>query len=128
MSGTPVVNILHCQLIAIDLIDEEPGWRTKLWDNIRQLKKGLDSLGLDTGTTASAIIPVKIGDPILNAQVCTLLMEAGIYTNQINYPAVAKKDARIRMSVMATHTSAHINKVLNAWEWIIKKGKVKRKD
>src|SRR5690606_3302326 len=36
---------------AIGLVDEEPGWMAKLWDNIRQLKTGLQTLGLDTGIT-----------------------------------------------------------------------------
>jgi glycine C-acetyltransferase len=44
---------------AIDLIDEETIWRKRLWDNINYFKKGLDDLGLDTGITRSAIVPVK---------------------------------------------------------------------
>lgn len=110
-----------CITKAIELVDAEPIWMHRLWDNIDYLKTGLQSLGLDTGNTQSAIIPVKIGDIGLNAKICGLLLEAGIYANQINYPAVAKKDARVRMSVMATHTHDHLNKVLNAWEWVMKK-------
>ena len=110
-----------CIAKAIDLVDEEPIWMHHLWDNIDYLKTGLQSLGLDTGITESAIIPVKIGDIGLNARVCGRLLEAGIYANQINYPAVSRKDARVRMSVMATHTHRQLDKVLNAWEWVIKK-------
>jgi glycine C-acetyltransferase len=47
---------------AIELIDEEPEWRTQLWGNINFLKRGLIEAGFDVGTTASAVIPVKIGD------------------------------------------------------------------
>ncbi|MBB2146806.1 aminotransferase class I/II-fold pyridoxal phosphate-dependent enzyme [Pedobacter sp. LMG 31464] len=110
-----------CILQAIDLVDSEPKWMEKLWDNIEYLKTGLQSLGLDVGPTSSAIIPVKIGDVDLNARICGMLLEAGIYANQINYPAVSKKDARIRMSVMATHTHVMLNRVLNAWEDVVKK-------
>lgn len=114
-----------CILQAIDLVDSEPIWMDRLWDNIDFLKTGLTSLGLDVGTTASAIIPVRIGDISLNAKITGLLLEAGIYANQINYPAVSRKDARVRMSVMATHTHAQLNKVLSAWEWVIKKTNLK---
>lgn len=110
-----------CISKAIELIDEEPQWMDKLWDNIDYLKTGLSSLGLEVGPTESAIIPVKIGDHVLNAEICSMLLEAGIYTNQINYPAVSKKDARIRMSVMASHDHHQLDKVLNAWEWVIGK-------
>jgi glycine C-acetyltransferase len=106
-----------CILKSIDLIDEEPWWKDKLWDNIRYLKNGLNELGLDTGNTQSAIIPVMTGDPGLNAEACKLLMEAGVYANQIGYPAVPRKNARIRMSLMATHTREQLDRVLNAWEW-----------
>jgi glycine C-acetyltransferase len=50
-----------------------------------------------------------------------MLIERGIYTNPILYPAVAKNDARIRMAVMATHTKEHLEKTLNAFEDINKK-------
>ena len=45
-------------------------------------------------------------------------MEAGIYTNPIIYPAVSKKNARIRMSVMATHTTEQLDRALNAFEYV----------
>lgn len=106
---------------AVELIDEEPQWQKKLWENINYFKKGLIDLGLDVGTTASAIIPVKIGDVKKNSEVGKLLLENGIYTNPIMYPAVSLKDARIRMSVMATHTREHIDKTLNIFDYINKK-------
>ncbi|MEO7214529.1 MAG: aminotransferase class I/II-fold pyridoxal phosphate-dependent enzyme [Mucilaginibacter sp.] len=103
---------------AIELVDEEPQWRTQLWDNINYLKNGLTGLGLDIGTTASAVIPVKIGDIPKTLEAGRLLLAAGIYTNPIMYPAVSKKNARIRMNVMATHTRAHLDQVLNAFDMI----------
>ncbi|NHA05514.1 aminotransferase class I/II-fold pyridoxal phosphate-dependent enzyme [Mucilaginibacter sp. HC2] len=102
-------------LKAIDLIDEEPVWRARLWENIDYLKNGLINLGFDVGTTASAVIPVKVGDILKTLEAGRLLLKAGIYTNPIMYPAVSKKNARIRMNVMATHTTAHLDKVLEAF-------------
>ena len=103
---------------AIELIDEQPQWKARLSENITYFKNGLISLGLDVGITGSAIIPVKIGDPHKTSDVGSMLLKAGIYTNPILYPAVAKKNARIRMSVMATHTREHLDKTLNAFEHI----------
>ncbi|WP_199539328.1 aminotransferase class I/II-fold pyridoxal phosphate-dependent enzyme [Dyadobacter luteus] len=103
---------------AIELIDQEPQWQARLSENITYFKNGLISLGLDVGITGSAIIPVKIGDPHKTSDVGSMLLKAGIYTNPILYPAVAKKNARIRMSVMATHTREHLDKTLNAFEHI----------
>jgi glycine C-acetyltransferase len=114
-TATPaIIGILR----AIELIDEEPQWKERLWENINYLKKGLIDSGFDVGTTASAVIPVKVGDIPKTLEAGRLLLKAGVYTNPIMYPAVAKKNARIRMNVMATHTKAHLDKVLNAFNEI----------
>lgn len=112
---------------AIELIDEEPEWRVKLWENINYFKKGLEDLGLDTGTTCSAIIPVKIGSPHVTGDAGKILLKAGIFTNPILYPAVPRHDARIRMSVMATHTREHLDKALNAFEYVDSKLHIARR-
>ncbi|SDI85450.1 glycine C-acetyltransferase [Chryseobacterium taeanense] len=112
---------------AIDLIDEEPHLRTKLWDNINYFKKGLNDLKLDTGTTCSAVIPVKIGDIHTTMDVGKMLLDRGVYTNPIMYPAVARKDARIRMSMTASHEREHLDKTLNAFEDINKKLHIAKK-
>ncbi len=103
-------------LKAIELLDDEPQWKDQLWENINHFRTGLQSLGFNTGPTESAIIPVKIGDAAVTATLAKMLLAAGIYTNPIIYPAVNKKNARIRMSVMATHTREHLDKALNAFE------------
>lgn len=108
-------------LVAIDLIDEEPEWRSQLADNVAYYKKGLLDLKLDIGTTASPIVPIKIGDAHKTGDVARMLLEAGVYVNAIVYPGVSRKDARIRTSLMATHTREHIDKVLNAFEYVNQK-------
>lgn len=108
-------------LKAIDLIDEEPKWRMMLADNVAYYKKGLLDLKFDIGETSSPIIPIKIGDPHKTGDVARLLLKAGVYANAIVYPGVSRKDARIRTSLMATHTRAHLDKVLNAFEDVSKK-------
>jgi glycine C-acetyltransferase len=107
-------------LKAIDLIDEEPFWRTRLWENINYLKNGLTSLGFEVGTTASAVIPVKVGEISKTLEAGRLLLRSGVYTNPIMYPAVSKKDSRIRMNIMAAHTKNHLDKVLDAFDEVDK--------
>lgn len=105
---------------AIELIDEEPLWIGILRTNIDYFRHGLLSLGLNIGDTRSAIFPVRIGDKIKNARICHRMHEMGVYANQINYPAVSLKDARIRMGVTALHDKAHLDEVLNVWSDIKK--------
>lgn len=105
---------------AMELIDEEPLWMSVLQDNIKYFRHGLLSLGLNIGDTRSAIFPVRIGDKIKNAKICHAMQQKGVYVNQINYPAVSIKDARIRMGVTALHERSHLDEVLNIWSDIKK--------
>ena len=105
---------------SIELIDEEPLWMDCLHTNSEYFRYGLLNLGLNIGDTRSAIFPVHIGDKIKNARICHRLQELGVYANQINYPAVSLKDARIRMGVTALHEKAHLDEVLNVWSDIKK--------
>lgn len=105
---------------ALDLIDEEPEKREKLWQNIRYFKQGLGELGLNVGGTSSAIIPLKVGNIAQTLEIGKKLLKAGIYANPIMYPAVSKKDARIRFNLMATHEYAHFDKVFQVLEDIDK--------
>jgi len=111
-SSTPAAMAI---IKAIELIDEEPLWMSVLHDNIKYFRHGLLSLGLNIGNTQSAIFPVRVGDKIKNARICYAMQQKGVYANQINYPAVSLKDARIRMGVTALHERAHLDEVLNVW-------------
>lgn len=113
-------------LKAIDLIDEEPHWRKQLADNVAYFKEGLKTLKLDIGTTESAIVPVKIGDAHKTGDAGRLLLEAGVYANTIVYPGVNRKNARIRTSLMATHTRENLDKALNAFEYVDQKLHISR--
>lgn len=117
-TSTPATNGL---LVALDLIDEEPEWRAKLAENVAYFKKGLLDMNLNIGTTESPIIPVKIGDAHKTGDAARLLLKAGVYANAIVYPGVSRKDARIRTSLMATHTKEHLDKALNGFEYVNQK-------
>jgi len=101
---------------ALRVIVEEPELRQKLWDNIRYLRKNLLDLGFDLGNAQTAIFPIIIGDDIKVKEMCRRLDEMGIYVNPVFYPAVSRNLARIRISLMAGHTKAHLDTALNALE------------
>ncbi|MFD2547879.1 aminotransferase class I/II-fold pyridoxal phosphate-dependent enzyme, partial [Sphingobacterium suaedae] len=101
---------------AIELIDEEPQWKQRLNDNMFYFKQNLRTIGLDIGNTESAIIPLKLGDPVRTVDFNKQIFRQGIYANAILYPAVSKKDARIRMSLSALHTREQLDRTLEVLE------------
>jgi glycine C-acetyltransferase len=103
-------------IASLDVIEQEPEWMIRLHENSQLMRKGLQRLGFDTGSSASAIIPVIVGNDLIAYQLTRALQALGIYVSPVAYPAVKKGAARLRVSVMATHTPDDILKALTAFE------------
>jgi 8-amino-7-oxononanoate synthase len=101
---------------ALDIIEEEPELRTKLWKNTQKMLRGYKSLGFDTGASETPIVPIIIGDRIKVYEMCKLLFEHGVFVNPVISPAVPPGRELLRTSYMATHTEEQLDKVLGAFE------------
>jgi len=99
---------------AIELIQREPERRKQLWENTCYMKGELESLGYDTMTSESPVIPMMIGDDLTTFSMAVRLQEEGVFANPIVAPAVASGQAMIRTSYMATHTREHLDRSLSA--------------
>jgi 7-keto-8-aminopelargonate synthetase-like enzyme len=102
-------------LAALDVIEAEPERREQLWRNTRRMQEGLRSLGYDIGGSETPIIPVQIGELERMLEFWKVMFDAGVFTNPVTPPAVPENSCRLRISLMATHTDAHIDFVLDAF-------------
>ncbi|MDH4218738.1 MAG: aminotransferase class I/II-fold pyridoxal phosphate-dependent enzyme [Candidatus Aminicenantes bacterium] len=103
-------------LATLDIIQNEPERRKRLWQITEKMKSSLQDMGYDTGPTETPIIPVFIRNDELAFMLWRLLREIGIFTNPIIYPAVPKGEALIRTSYSATHTNEELDTVLEGFE------------
>ncbi len=101
-------------LAGLEVIEQEPELRERLWDNIRYLTSNLRNLGFNLGNAQTAIVPLIIGDDFKVNQMALRLHEEGIFVNPVFYPAVSRKLSRVRLSVMATHTREDLDLTLEA--------------
>lgn len=101
---------------ALDIIEEEPELRARLWRNTHKMLKGYKDLGFDTGMSETPIIPVIIKDTMKTYEMCRLLYENGVFVNAVISPAVPQGQELLRTSYMATHTEEQLDKVLAAFE------------
>jgi 8-amino-7-oxononanoate synthase len=101
---------------ALDIIEEQPELRARLWRNTHKMLKGYKTLGYDTGTSETPIIPVLIKDTMKTYEMCRLLFENGVFANAVISPAVPQGRELLRTSYMATHTEEQLDKVLAAFE------------
>lgn len=103
-------------LAALDVLQQEPERRARLWANTNHVAASLRALGFDTGGSESPVIPVLIGDIERTLQAWRTLFDCGVFTHPIVPPAVPLHACRIRVSMSAEHTDEQIERVLSAFE------------
>ncbi|MDP8263594.1 MAG: 8-amino-7-oxononanoate synthase [Candidatus Ancaeobacter aquaticus] len=106
---------------ALNIIEDDPERRQKYWDMVTYIRNGLKSMGYNTGASSTQIIPVIIGDEKKTMEISKFLYENNILAPGIRYPTVPKNEARVRLTMMATHSQEDIIKLLSAFEKIKQK-------
>ncbi|MDO8427073.1 MAG: 8-amino-7-oxononanoate synthase [Deltaproteobacteria bacterium] len=99
---------------AIDIIDETPSLREKLWKNISIFKKGLEGAGLDTMGSETQIIPVIVKSAERAMGISAKLLDKGVFIQGIRPPTVPEGTSRLRVTVTAAHTEEDLNFALSA--------------
>ncbi len=82
------------------LFQNDEAGRDVLWEKINYLKTKLIDAGFDVAHTQSAIIPVMIYDEEKLFKIHSELRANGLYTNIVTYPAVRRKECRLRLCAM----------------------------
>jgi len=96
-------------LKVLELYQKDKSDRDRLWANIRYMHKRLTDAGFDIGETKSQVIPVMVGDDLKLREVSKRIMQKGLYTGVVTYPAVSKKRTRLRLSASSYHTKEQMD-------------------
>lgn len=100
---------------ALELIENDTSRRDNLLRLTAKLKKGLEDLGYDLGTSTTPILPVHVGSNENCFKMWRALHEMGIFANPVISPAVPPGRALMRLTLMATHTDEHVQKIIDAF-------------
>lgn len=95
-------------IAAIKIIKTEPQRRKNLWQNITQLKKALGHA--EIVPSESAILCFGLDNPEAALNLGNRLLDEGFFAPAIRPPTVPT--SRIRVSVMATHSTQHIQNLI----------------
>jgi len=107
--------IIACALLAsLDLIEQGDDRRAHLQALTAQLRAGLADTRWQLIPSPTAIQPVIIGDNHEAVRVASALYERGLWVPAIRPPTVPKGTARLRVSLTAAHTSAHVEQLVKA--------------
>jgi 8-amino-7-oxononanoate synthase len=120
-SASPAPANVAAVMAALEVLESEPERLQQLWANTRRMTVGLKDMGYNLGNTATPILPVMIGDDLKCLQMCLSLQEEGIFVNPVVYPGVEIGNALLRVSLMATHSFAQIDRALEKFERVGKR-------
>ena len=101
-------------LAALRIVIDEPERRQRLMRMARYVRSELSAMGYNCGDSASPIIPVLFWDAADALRAAETLADRGLFLPAIRPPTVPPHTARLRISLMATHTDAHIERLLTA--------------
>jgi glycine C-acetyltransferase len=120
-SNTLASVIVAGTLKVLDLVSATPERRDRLEQNALYWRRLLTEAGFDIKAGESPIVPVMLYNAKLAQDVARDLFAEGVYVVGFFFPVVAKGQARIRTQLSAAHTTAHLDKAIEAFRKVGKK-------
>jgi 7-keto-8-aminopelargonate synthetase-like enzyme len=99
---------------ALQIIRQADSLRHQLQLNANYLRGELGVLGFDTMHSSTPIIPILVKDPLRAVAMSQRLLGQGIFVQAIRPPTVPMGMARLRLTLMATHTQEDLDQLLKA--------------
>lgn len=114
-SNTLAPVIAAASLKVLDLLEAVSDLRERLNANTTLFRSRMTEEGFDILPGDHAIAPVMIGDAAKAGRMAELLLERGVYVIGFSYPVVPQGAARIRVQLSAAHSTADVNRVVDAF-------------
>jgi glycine C-acetyltransferase len=108
-------------IAAAKLSGEGADLRARLASNAEYFRQALRTMGLDTGSSTTHVIPIIFKDRRFLFEAGLSLRERGVYVMPVDYPAVPEDAVRFRISISAGHTQEDLDRGLNAIEDVVAK-------
>ncbi len=103
-------------LEALRVTRREPERLEVLRRNGDALRAGLRARGYDTGNSASAIVPVLVGEDTAAWRLARRLFDEGVLVSAVVHPAVRRGAARLRLCATAAQSAADLDEALDAFD------------
>jgi 8-amino-7-oxononanoate synthase len=101
-------------LKALEILEQEPERRERLWEISERVHRELRLMGFDTRPSVTPVVPIAVGNRSQNFIFWRKLTDAGLFVTPFTPPAV-ERDA-VRAVFMATHTDEQIDRALEIFQ------------
>jgi len=110
-------------LKRLEMLQNEPEHKQKLWNIVNALQKGLKAKGFDLGNTESPVTPVffKGGLPEATKVTKELREKHSIFCSIVGYPVVPKGVIMLRLIPTAMHSLEDVDYTIKAFSQVKKK-------
>lgn len=108
--------VIASGIAALELLEEEPALRARLWENTAFFRQAMERLGFNLLGSETQIIPVLVGDASVAMEMGEMLFQEGVFVQGIRPPAVPQGSSRLRITIMATHEREALEFALAALE------------
>ncbi|WEJ62851.1 8-amino-7-oxononanoate synthase [Thiomicrorhabdus lithotrophica] len=99
---------------ALKLVKNAEASREALQQNIKHFREGALKIGLNLWPSETAIQPIMLGKSETAVAWSEALKQAGFWVGAIRPPTVPKNQARLRVTLSASHTVEQIDQLLQA--------------
>jgi len=105
-------------LKRLELLQNHPEIKDKLWENANALQKGLKDIGFDLGKTESPVTPIFLQGGVGEAAniLVDLRENYNIFCTVVIYPVVPKDVIMFRLIPTAVHTMEEVEYTVNAFK------------
>ncbi|MGJ5617827.1 glycine C-acetyltransferase [Sulfitobacter sp. MF3-043] len=109
-------SIVMAGIKALELVEQGDDLRTRLFENTKYWRAGLEGLGFDLLPGEHPIVPVMLGGAQLAQDMAARLFEEGVYVSGFFFPVVPRGQARIRTQMNAALSRDELDRALKAFE------------
>ena len=95
-------------LAALELLIEQPLRPQKLQSLAELLRQELEAQGLPAIAGRTQIVPLVVGDAEASVRLCEAALARGVFSQAIRPPTVPQGSSRLRLTVMASHTTSEL--------------------
>jgi glycine C-acetyltransferase len=100
---------------VLELLEGSAELRDRLHANARHFRSAMRGLGFDLVPGEHPIIPIMLGDAPLAVRLAERMQADGVYVVAFAFPVVPQGKARIRTQMNAAHTTAELDRAIDAF-------------
>jgi len=113
-SNTLPPAVVMGSIAALDLVQNDTSYVTRLRDNTQYFRAQLTAKGVRVREGIHPIVPILIGDTAKAIAMSNELLTRGVYVSGFGFPVVPQGAARLRCQISAAHTREHLDRAISA--------------